>query len=63
MKSQVIHKVANLNHPVVLEQAGQNSFNVVYGNQIKTGLNYAQAAMEYGSCIMHSAVCAGRIMT
>jgi hypothetical protein len=57
----VCHQVTDADCTVSLHQTGPNRFNVLYGLQVKEGLNYNQAAMEYGSCIMHSLTCAGRI--
>jgi len=62
MRKRIVHKVTNLDHYVTLEQTSLNRFAVVYGCQIKKDLTYEEAALEYGSCIMHSATCAGRIL-
>lgn len=40
---------------------GVNRFSVQYGLQIKDGLNYEQAALELGACLMHEAACSGRL--
>lgn len=48
-------------YPVRLIQTGIDSFTVAYGQQIKRRLNYGQAALEFGACVMHSAACAGRL--
>jgi roadblock/LC7 domain-containing protein len=47
--------------PIQLIQNGANSFTVIYGKQIKRGLNYGQAATEYGACVMHALTCDGKI--
>jgi hypothetical protein len=36
------------------------SWAVVYGLQVKEGLTRADAAREYGECIMHAMECEGR---
>ncbi len=47
--------------PVRLIQNGVDSFTVTYGKQTKSKLNYAQAALEYGACIMHALACEGKL--
>jgi hypothetical protein len=47
--------------PVRLFQAGFDRFIVEYGKSIKPGLDYADAAKEFGQCVMHSASCASKI--
>lgn len=44
---------------IELTQRGRDSFAVRYGLQVKTGLDYAAAALELGACIMHAAACDG----
>lgn len=34
-------------------------FRVQYGQQIRSGLTYTQAAHEFGECVLHAAACAG----
>lgn len=48
-------------YDVTLTQIGYDKFNVQYGKQLKIGLNYAQAAKEFGQCVMHAAACAGTL--
>ena len=55
------HETTGLAFPVKLEQTGIDRFTVTYGKQIKRGLNYGQAASEYGGCIMHALACDGRL--
>ena len=38
-----------------------NSFAVVYGLQMESGLNYNQAALEIGRAILHVAQCEGKL--
>lgn len=56
IKTEIEHQ-----HPVSLIQTGLDRFTVVYGKQATVGLSYAQAADEYGSCVMHALACAGRL--
>jgi len=44
---------------IELQQTGFDRFTVVYGLQVKTGMNYAQAALELGECVMHMQACEG----
>lgn len=45
-------------HPVTL-RVRSGSFDVMYGKQAKTGLDYARACDELGSCLMHALACNG----
>lgn len=55
------HAVSDVPFGVELYQQGVDCFTVIYGQQVKTHLTYAQAAAEYGSCIMHALACAGQL--
>lgn len=49
-------------YQVQLWQGGNpKRYAVTYGCQYAEGLNYAQAAAEFGQCLMHSLVCAGAL--
>jgi hypothetical protein len=47
--------------PITLAQRGPDDFRVTYGKQVKSELNYSQAARELGSCIMHALACESKI--
>ena len=47
--------------PIHLDQQGKDRFTVVYGLQVKNDLDYSEAAMELGSCIMHALACEGKL--
>jgi len=47
--------------PVLLHQTGLDRFKVTYGKQIKSGLNYSDAAHELGACLMHAMACDGKL--
>lgn len=51
----------DLAFPISLSQQGPDNFTVVYGKQIRRNLSYAQAAVEYGACVMHALACMGRL--
>jgi hypothetical protein len=51
----------DLAFPVRLLQFGRDDFTVVYGLQIKSGLNYTDAAYEFGCCVMHALACDGKL--
>jgi hypothetical protein len=40
-------------------QTGIDRFTVQYGLQVKKGLNYGQAAREFGECVFHALACDG----
>lgn len=42
---------------VAMVQTGCNKFTVIYGLQVKAGLNYAQAAKALGEAILHHLAC------
>lgn len=46
---------------VSLVQTGFDRFSVTYGKSTKEGLDYAQAASEFGACVMHDLACEGRL--
>jgi hypothetical protein len=46
---------------IELTQNGFDSFTVRYGKQVKSSLDYARAAAELGSCIMHALACDGKL--
>lgn len=48
---------------MALWQCANGKFIVTYGLQTKDQLNYAQAAREFGECVMHSCACAGEIVS
>jgi hypothetical protein len=48
-------------YAVELWQTGKGRFSVEYGADIRHSLSYAQAAKEFGLCVMHAAACAGEI--
>ena len=56
-----VHTFNDGDVPVSLFQNSVNSFKVIYGAQIKSGLSYAEAAKEYGECVFHSLSCADLI--
>jgi hypothetical protein len=56
---KLCHQLQDLS--VKLEQTGKDKFTVTYGKQIKHGLNYSQAAVEYGCVIMHALACDGKL--
>ena len=44
---------------IVMFQSGINRFSVVYGLQVKCGLDYYNAGLEFGLCVMHYQACEG----
>lgn len=46
---------------IKVEQTAPDRFTVTYFRQVKRGLNYAQAAHEFGECVFHALACAGKL--
>lgn len=53
------HRIGDLG--VRLIQNGIGNFTVVYGKQVRAGLDYSEAAYEYGRAIMHALACEGML--
>jgi hypothetical protein len=47
--------------PLQLEQHSGGKFLVTYGKEQRNWLLYADAAYEYGCCIMHWLACEGKL--
>lgn len=45
--------------PLQIEQRANGLFRVTYGKHVRDGLTYAEAAHEYGECILHHLACEG----
>lgn len=64
MKSTCIHLFDNgagAASGVKVTQTGIDRFTVTYGLQVKKGLNYEQAAREFGYCVFHALACDGML--
>lgn len=61
MKKTTCHEIGDLAFPIRLEQTGVDRFTVTYGKQVKRGLTYNDAALEYGAAIMHALACDGKL--
>lgn len=46
---------------VQIYQTAPNQFTVRYGKSTSIHLNYGQAAVEYGRCVMHALARAGKL--
>lgn len=58
---KTVYKASVAGFPIEMVQLANRRFRVIYGKQIRTGLDYAQAAAELGSCIMHALACEGKL--
>ncbi|UFS66927.1 hypothetical protein LO749_20755 [Paracoccus denitrificans] len=58
-KPEPRHKLCARDGLVTLQQRGKDNFLVRYGKQVYAGLRYAEAAAQYGACVMHQAACDG----
>lgn len=54
-------KLDTLAFPIELLQRGKDNFTVIYGKQVRVGLNYEDAGKELGLSIMHALACDGRL--
>lgn len=61
MKRKICLELNDLPFGITLSQTGIDKFTVQYGKQIKERLNYHNAALELGSCIMHALACDGKL--
>lgn len=51
----------DLAYPVTVEQNARGLFRVTYGQQVKDGLTYSEAAREFGKCVFHALACDGKL--
>jgi hypothetical protein len=61
MKHKLCLELNGHTWPIKLIQTGIDRFRVVYGLQVKDGLNYAAAAQNLGASIMHRLACDGEL--
>lgn len=52
---------AQVGFPVRLYQARNGKFSVLYGSEMHDGLEYGEAARQFGLCLFHALACVGRI--
>lgn len=57
----MFHGISKRTQLIELRQQGRDRFSVRYGMQLKTGLDYNQAAIELGAALMHHAACEGKL--
>ena len=55
------YKTTVAGYSIEMVQLANRRFRVIYGKQIRTGLDYSQAAAELGACIMHALACEGKL--
>lgn len=63
MNATLCHETVGLAFPIALYQLSRNRFMVIYGQEIRRGLTYSEAAAAYGQSIMHALACDGRVTT
>lgn len=61
MSRQICIELLDLPFPVLVTQVKNGDFTVTYGEQVKSRLNYAEAAHEFGECVFHALACAGKL--
>lgn len=59
MKTTLCYEMTDL--AVKLEQTSINGFTVTYGNYVHDHLNYTQARIMLGACIMQAIALSGKI--
>ena len=60
-KMQEVFKIEIAGNDIVLLQNESDNFTVQYGAEVKSNLDYYQAAKSMGFCIMHALSCDGKI--
>lgn len=48
-------------HAIKVEQDSRRRFRVTYFKQVRSDLNYAQAAHEFGECVFHALACEAKL--
>ena len=56
-----VFKIEIAGYAIVLLQNESDNFTVQYGAEVKSNLDYYQAAKSMGFCIMHALSCDGKI--
>ena len=56
-----VFKIEIAGYDIVLLQNESDDFTVHYGAEVKSDLDYYQAAKSIGFCIMHALSCDGKI--
>jgi hypothetical protein len=47
--------------PLTLKQRGPDNFTITYGLQVRDGLTYDEACLEFGECLFHGLACDGKL--
>ena len=58
---QEVFKIEIAGYDLVLLQNESDNFTVQYGAEVKSSLDYYQAAKSIGFCIMHALSCDGKL--
>ncbi len=56
-----IFKIEIAGYDIVLLQNEPDNFMVQYGAEVKSNLDYSQAAKSIGFCMMHALSCDGKL--
>ncbi len=56
-----VFKIEMTGYDIVLLQNESDNFTVQHGAEVKSNLDYYQAAKSIGFCIMHALSCGGKI--
>ncbi len=58
---QEVFKIEIAGYDIVLLQNEPDNFMVQYGAEVKSNLDYSQAAKSIGFCMMHALSCDGKL--
>lgn len=61
MKKTNCINLPELDFGVSVDQTGVDRFTVTYGAEVHKGLNYTEAAKEFGLCVFHALACMGKL--
>lgn len=56
---RLVKRLEGMPFSVAIHQVGHLRFRITYGKQVMDGLNYAEAAREFGLCVFHALACEG----
>ena len=58
---QEVFKIQIVGYDIILFQNEPDNFTVQYGKEVKSNLDYSQAAKSIGFCVMHALSCDSKI--
>lgn len=58
---KVVFETTEYAFPIRVDMLASGKFKVTYGQQVRSGLSYGQAAHDLGECIFHALQCDGKL--